>query len=92
MDIRIKDLDHLALLQELAHLRRQRDELQESNTKLELENRDLRKIARRIEVYPPPTPKDTYWLDTLGDAVDRHEFEDDEKRRITLWARLRDKG
>lgn len=51
MEIRVNEEDYLALLKDREHLRKQRDELQASGTRLELENRDLRKIIRRTPQY-----------------------------------------
>lgn len=94
MEIRLNEDDHLSLLQELKHLRKQRDELQASNTRLELENRDLRRIARRLKEHftlelPEPTEKELFWLNTLGDEENKAEFAREEARRAAFWRNLR---
>lgn len=89
MEIRVNEEDHLTLLYELKELRKQRDDLQKDNTKLELENRDLRRIVRRLDKFPEPTVRELRWLESLGDDNDKMEFANDELRRSAFWMRLR---
>jgi regulator of replication initiation timing len=89
MEIRINEDDHLDLLQQLKHLRKQRDELQAHNTRLALENRDLRRIALRLPEYPGPLARELMWLESLGDENDKAEFAREEVRRAEFWKGLR---
>lgn len=94
MEIRVNEEDHLALLLELKHLRRQRDELQENNTRLELENLDLRTIVgrldylRRVDQLPGPTPREVSRFRQCG-AQSADEAAADELRRWQLWKHMR---
>lgn len=47
MEIRVNEEDQLKLLEELRHLRQQRDELQAANTALLMENRQVKAELQR---------------------------------------------
>lgn len=83
----ISEEEQLLQLQELAHLRKQRTELQTDNTRLELENRDLRAIVRRVMEPPTMTDKETKEWNELTEEQ-RAARVPDELRRASIWSRL----
>lgn len=88
MEIRINEEDYLKLLQELKRRREQVTELQARGTELELENRDLRVLARRMEKFPDATPREMRRIEELDDRG-QAEAASDDLRRAQLWMRLR---
>jgi hypothetical protein len=88
MEIRVNEEDQLALLAELRHKRQQVTELQTANARVELENRDLRVIVRRLEDYPVLTRRELHTFEELPEEL-QAEFSGAEIRRSELWMRLR---
>jgi regulator of replication initiation timing len=86
--IRVSEADQLRLLQELLHLRTQRTHLQAANTKLELENRDLRVLLHRFDEPACLTPRELRRF-AAASGEQKDELLSDELRRSTLWMRLR---
>lgn len=88
MEIRVNEEDYLKLLQELKRRREQVTELQTRGTELELENRDLRVLVRRLEKFPDATPREMSRFEGLDDRG-QAEAASDDLRRVQLWMRLR---